>query len=907
MTEIYPQIIKTRRTVPNMQPIRTPTAHRIAIIGECPGEEEEGHGYPFVGQAGKFLDSLLGDTQINRHQCFVGNICQLRPPGNRIKAFKWNGPEIQDGLAQLKQDLAKFDPNICVLLGSTALHAAKSNDNLPEKGKKQNAEDAKEGKGDYPFKISAWRGSLFRGQLINSPFFNQKCIASLHPSYVLRDYTGRPLLKFDLIRAKAEGLSKELNLPIRELNVGLSASLLIDLMDTWPSGLRCSVDIEGGLPHHLVNDGVKRNAKKRRHLGWRCVSICGRPSKSFTLAWWKFNETEHALVLQAFARLMERTDVPKVLQNSLYDAFVMAYGWGIVVRAIAEDTMLKGWEIYCELPKGLSTQASIWTREPHWKDDEMYESTGEGLAIGCAKDTAVTLEICIAQDGVLQEYPAANAHYRTNVELLNPALYMELRGIRYDQDAVAKRLKEVTETGWYDEKAKCQRESIATIGQKICEIAGVEVRGAKGSLSSQRLAKLLYETKHYPPQHPKGDNGRIDKTKFTTDAEALLNLSKRLPGDELLGLILRHRHLEGLVETLNIKADPDGRVRCAYNVVGTETGRFSCKTSPTGAGANLTTITKSLRGNYAADLGYDFGQCDLAGADGWTYGAWSAKMGDPTMIDDYRFGLKPAKIIAMLYTFGSEVNKLSREDLLFWSGKPQFKAIENIAGNWVYDGSKVVQHGSAYMMGIPTMQTNLMKKSFKETGEAVYMQHRDGVALQGSMFNRYWGLPLWHRYSESIVANKGELTSASGHTRTFFGRRNGPGLHETVKEYLADEPQQNTTWATNLAMLRLWNDPANRIIARTGNQIFCGDGSVHWVPGWPIELYRRLIPGGLLVEPLHQVHDALCVQWPSFLRNWARRKMKEWFQNKLTIAGIELIIPFDGNWGPSWGDMENAL
>ncbi len=95
---------------------------------------------------------------------------------------------------------------------------------------------------------------------------------------------------------------------------------------------------------------------------------------------------------------MSRADVPKVFQNALYDTFVLDYGYGIHVSNVAEDVMLKGWEYYCELPKGLSCQASVWTREPHWKDDDMYESNGENLAIGCARDSAVTLEICETQD-----------------------------------------------------------------------------------------------------------------------------------------------------------------------------------------------------------------------------------------------------------------------------------------------------------------------------------------------------------------------------------------------------------------------------------------------------------------------------------------------------------------------------
>lgn len=881
MTSAYPTIVTSRRIVPNMQPVLPPDESRIALIGEAPNEDEETYGQPFIGKSGNFLSAVLREIGVDRRQCFTGNICQVRPPGNNLSAFSQTGQEFTYGLIQLKRDLDEFNPNICVLFGGAGLSVARS----------------------VPSKISSWRGSLFTSNVLDTPFLGRKCIATFHPTDVLREFSGYPLLKFDLVRARDESKSPTLHLPHRELYTTYDAGTLIHLMDTWPTGLRCSVDIEGGLPHHLVNEGVKKDSKKRRYVGWRCVSICGRPTRSFTIAWWKFSGREWAMVLQAFARLMYRLDVPKVLQNSLYDSFVMAYGWDIPIRNVAEDTMLKNWEIYSELPKKLSVQASIWTREPHWKDEEMYESTGEALAIGCAKDTAVTLEICETQDTVLAEDPKAAKHYRENIALLNPALFMELRGIRYDQVSVKARLKEITETGWQDKK-KGWVDPISKVGEQINEIAGTELRGEKGSLGAQRLAKCLYEKLNYPPQYKKENGCKTDK--YTTDAEALLNLAKRNPEDKFLKLLLRHRHLEGLIETLNIKTDPDGRVRCAYNVVGTETGRFSCKTSPTGAGANLTTITKQLRNNYCADFGYDFGQFDLAGADGWTVASHSAKLGDRTMLEDYQFGLKPAKVIAMLYLLGTEANKLSREDLKFWSGKP-FKAIENVAGGWVYDGCKVVQHGRSYLMGIPTMQTNLMKRSFKDSGIPIYMSHAQGVALGSAMDIRYHGVTTWHKWAEAELVARGELTSASGHTRIFFGRRFGPGLHETVKEFLADEPQQNTTYATNLAMLRLWNDPANRIASRMGQIVTTFDGTNHYIPEWTSVFYHRLTSGGLLIEPLHQVHDALCVQWPTFLRRWATAKMKTYFDNTLTIAGQQLVIPFDGAYGPSWGEQPYAI
>ena len=182
------------------------------------------------------------------------------------------------------------------------------------------------------------------------------------------------------------------------------------------------------------------------------------------------------------------------------------------------------------------------------------------------------------------------------------------------------------------------------------------------------------------------------------------------------------------------------------------------------------------------------------------------------------------------------------------------------------------------MMGIPTMCLNILKDSFKESGTPIYMEQSIARSLQNLMFSRYPGILTWHCWAQSKLIADGKLSSASGQCRTFFGRRYGAEIHETVKEFLAHEPQSNTTWATNMAMLNLWNDPQN-----------------------------RRLDGSLIIEPLHQVHDALCGQWPQDCRDWARAKVRSYFHNTLSIADRQVVIPFDGVYGPSWGDRVNPF
>ncbi len=55
----------------------------LMFVGEAPGAQEDKTGLPFVGQAGKLLDRLLGEVGLARHEVFIANVVKCRPPQNR--------------------------------------------------------------------------------------------------------------------------------------------------------------------------------------------------------------------------------------------------------------------------------------------------------------------------------------------------------------------------------------------------------------------------------------------------------------------------------------------------------------------------------------------------------------------------------------------------------------------------------------------------------------------------------------------------------------------------------------------------------------------------------------------------------------------------------------------------------
>ena len=55
----------------------------LMVVGEAPGGEEDRTGRPFVGKAGKLLDTLLLSIGFPRESVYICNVLKCRPPGNR--------------------------------------------------------------------------------------------------------------------------------------------------------------------------------------------------------------------------------------------------------------------------------------------------------------------------------------------------------------------------------------------------------------------------------------------------------------------------------------------------------------------------------------------------------------------------------------------------------------------------------------------------------------------------------------------------------------------------------------------------------------------------------------------------------------------------------------------------------
>ena len=138
-----------------------PRKARVMLVGEQPGDAEDVAGHPFVGPAGKLLDTALEQAGIDRRQVYVTNVVKhfkWEPRGKRRIHAKPNAAEITACRPWLETEISLVKPHVLICLGATAAQALL--------GKS--------------FKVSKQRGDIVESTL--APIVT----ATVHPSSILR-------------------------------------------------------------------------------------------------------------------------------------------------------------------------------------------------------------------------------------------------------------------------------------------------------------------------------------------------------------------------------------------------------------------------------------------------------------------------------------------------------------------------------------------------------------------------------------------------------------------------------------------------------------------------------------------------------------------------------------------------
>lgn len=571
-----------------------PCPARIMIVGECPGEREVQEGQPFVGMAGQEMSKMLQEAGIMRSECFITNVVRVRPPGNDINAFiaqrksdisaqhimmrdKFVLPAVRDGFELLKREIEMCQPNVIIAFGNVALWALTG-----------------------AWGITSWRGSVMECDLEMALDYKPKVVPAYHPASILRQWSWRQIAIHDLRRAASQSKFREVIRPdynhVIRPDYSTAVTVLHQLYQQVcgrPGKIAVDIETRAG---HIACIGLAWSERDAICLPLMCVE---RPE-----GYWPIEqETQIAFALY---QLLTHPNCEVIGQNFSYDA---QYFWRHMhfLPRLKRDTMLTQHTLFANLQKGLDFLSSMYCEHHlYWKDEgkEWDAKTGEDqLWTYNCKDAVITFEVDTAQQAAVDQMRLREVH-DFQQRLFWPVLESMNRGLRVDTSSRADFAMSLM-----DEIAKREQWLIDTLGEPL------------NIKSPLQMKRMFYETLGQKPILSR-KTGTV-----TCDDEALRKIAEREP--LLLPVTKKIAELRSLGVFLstfvNAPLDTDGRMRCSFNIGGTETYRFSSSKNAFGSGLNLQNIPKgggddelelpNVRSLFIPDPGMTFFDIDLSSAD----------------------------------------------------------------------------------------------------------------------------------------------------------------------------------------------------------------------------------------------------------------------------------------------------
>lgn len=801
-----------------------PIPARIMIVGEAPGFEEERDGEPFVGASGKELTRMLHDAGINRSECFITNVARERPQGNDISHFiatrkkditdqhsklrdKYVKRQILEGYELLVKELEMVQPNIVIALGNTSLWALT---------------------GEWG--IMKWRGSMMYVRDLDGNDTPIKLVPTVHPALILRSWENRQIAVHDLKRAARFRGGEPYPVPdwdfhIRPSFVHASGFLSNILNNILPAGpLRISFDIEtrGG---HIACAGISYD-----NHGLCIPLMCVENPDGY----WPLEE-EAVLVHQLY-RVLTHPNAQVIGQNLLYDSQYTYRHWHFIPR-VYQDTMISHHTAFVGLPKRLDFQASMYCDSyRYWKDDskDWSPKLGEDQLWIYNLEDCVRTDECASATKATVEKLGQQEQEAFLQSMFWPVLEAMNRGVRIDtkvRDEMAMELM--------DELTKREVFFEEVLGHTL------------NPKSPQQMARLFYEDLKLPVQINR------QTKRPTLDEDALQKLALREPlVAPLVKAITEYRSIGVFLSTfVAAPLDLDGRMRCSYNICGTESLRLSSSKNAFGSGANLQTVPKgtkrkepedlelpNIRKLFVPDPGYTFFDMDLDRADLQVV-VWEAD--DENLKKALRMGVDMHCMNAVdIY----RIKGIPIEELV--EGHPNYPERRGQIGEDRRHKAKGGVHAVDYACKSRTLATAL-GTTVKEADKFI-----------NDWFAAHPGIKRWHTRIEALLHTKRCITNAYGFRRFYFGR-----IDNILPEALAWIPQST--------------------VAITINKI-----------------WKNLYDNHRDIQVLLQVHDSLAGQFPTSKHDQCMAQLKQASEVYIPYPD-PLLIPTGIKTSPeSWGAVK---
>lgn len=812
-------------------PSQGPSDARVMIVGEAPGEREVEARQPFVGPSGLLLSEMLADAGFVRSNCYVTNVCSIRPPRNEIKAFfgtktsrdtpllgRYCKPPIVQGVARLESEIRRLNPDLILAFGDTALWALTGNSG-----------------------ITKWRGSVLESRVGLSSGDNgpAKVIPCLHPAAVLRQYSQKYITVHDLRRAKREldTHGRKVVLPNYKFQIRPSYSDVVGALS------RLQRMAESG-PFWLAAD-VETSRRRIDCIGfaWSTLESLCIPFYSANGGWrpyWTLDE--HTEIVLRIRQLLTHPSCKIVGQNFPYDSQYIAREWGFLPN-LEWDTMTIHHSIFSLMPKSLDFQSSLYCDfHRYWKEDAKDEE-GKRLdddshwTYNC-RDNVVTYEIREKQEKFLDQLkfasPGGETPQQRQMSLHTPVLKAMLRGVKVTTTKRAEVLSDVEAA-----LEKRERYIETALGHPLNPRSPVQLKNL--FYTDFRIKPVISRKTHAP----------------TCDEEALGTIAKREPIlAPLCEFINDVRSLGTYRAVCSVPLDHDNRIRCSYVIPGTDTYRFASRDDAFGFGTNLQNLTSgtedmdrehledaiakgillkpNLRKLLVPDEGYTLVEFDLPQADAQVV-AWDA--GDEKLKAIFRDPTRDLHTENATAIFGS------------CNGKG------DIRRQYAKVGVHAVNYGAtarvlAAVLGISVAQAEMF----------IY-----------KWFEAHPEIKAWRSTIESDMRNKRYVENIFGYRRYCFDR-----IDEDLKHALAWKPQSTVAIITNTGIREVDRDLSThgvdfllQVHDSAVFQIWTADG-----PRLARAIQERMVVSAPYSDPLRMIPDAKFSE-----TSWGEcKKRSEWLK-----------------------------
>jgi DNA polymerase len=824
------------------------------IVGEAPGVEEDRIGLPFQGTSGQELNRMLSEAGIARNECFLTNVCRVRPANNDINLFfakytkdrkyvtpnhklfrnRYCLPPIIDGCNLLYSEIQMVKPQVIIALGNTPLWALTGITG-----------------------ITKWRGSMLYSSDAGPV---TKVIPTYHPAAVLREWSWRPTAVQDFRRAARFRNGAPYPKPpwrfIVRPDFPTTLRILLGLLsrlngtgqgwETFPETIRLSFDLETRAGH-IACAGLSWTLNDAICIPFMCVETRD--------GYW--NADHEGEIVWLLKQILTHKNAQVVGQNILYDSQYTWRHWHFVPN-VSQDCMISQHSIFSDLPKSLAFQASMYCNYyVYWKDE------GKDWAKNMGEDQLWTYncEDCVYTDeggrtelDLVKTLGLESVH-RFQQRMFWPVLQAMQRGCRIDRERRSLLTGEV-------------RAEVARRQQFILDLLGHPLNPA----SPKQMHSLFYNDLGQKIIFTRATKG--EPARPTLNDDALQQISLREPLLKPLINAISDIRTMGifLSNFLTAPLDDDGRMRCAYNIGGSASGKSAPKTyrlssseNAFGSGANLQTIPSeksksvgkaaargataglgdpyqypNLRSMFVPDPGFTWFDGDLDRADLQVV-VWEAD--DAMLKAALRLGVDIHLMNAYILQNKTvpDLSELVETHPKYLDWRRPMKLLREFA--------KVFCHGTNYGGQPRTMAAN--------TGWPI----REVERAQALWFGAHPGIQQWHNRVKSQINKSRFIENRFGYRWYIFDR-----LDSIVPEAIAWVPQSTVSIVIN----RIW-----------------------------MQIYEELPE----VQVLLQVHDSLCGQFPTNMPHLQEEVLR---RGRITVPYADpLVIPFSVKTSlTSWGDCK---